>query len=317
MAQSPSDLGPDLAPPEADLRTAEHLGRRVAELPSQLVHGRRAAALQSRCLMAARLEDLLGSTIRSCRDRSAAGCRRWRWPRRCRTRAGSARSARTSSIPARSRRWSRNCAAATTTAVRGQSVGATARARRIRPSPAGIAAHVERIRPVLDELGLPEPDAAAPSGRASPAQAEALLAAPPPVMSFVMGIPPAGVLAEARRRGIVHHRYGYHGRRGGGDRGRRDRRGGRIRQRRRRAPRRVPAAGGGVARRHVLAGPAGCRRGVDPGDRGRRHRRRARGGGGADARRGRGADRHWVPGHGRVRRERRPQGGAARRRARR
>jgi hypothetical protein len=44
MAQSPSDLGPDLAPPESDLRTAEHLGRRVAETAVQLVHGRRVLA---------------------------------------------------------------------------------------------------------------------------------------------------------------------------------------------------------------------------------------------------------------------------------
>ena len=44
MAQSPSDLGPGLAPPESDLRTAEHLGRRVAETAVQLVHGRRVLA---------------------------------------------------------------------------------------------------------------------------------------------------------------------------------------------------------------------------------------------------------------------------------
>jgi multimeric flavodoxin WrbA len=42
MAQSPSDLGPDLAPSAADLRTAEHLGRRVASTAAHLVHGRRA-----------------------------------------------------------------------------------------------------------------------------------------------------------------------------------------------------------------------------------------------------------------------------------
>lgn len=32
MAQSNGDQGPDVVPPEADLKTAEHLGRRVAEL---------------------------------------------------------------------------------------------------------------------------------------------------------------------------------------------------------------------------------------------------------------------------------------------
>ena len=39
-AQSNTDQGPDLAPPEADLATARHLGRRVAETALQLAHGR-------------------------------------------------------------------------------------------------------------------------------------------------------------------------------------------------------------------------------------------------------------------------------------
>ena len=39
-AQSNVDQGPDLAPPPADLRTAEHLGRRVAETTLQFVRGR-------------------------------------------------------------------------------------------------------------------------------------------------------------------------------------------------------------------------------------------------------------------------------------
>lgn len=43
MAQSPSDAGPDIAPPDADLRTAQHLGRRVAELSVLLSPGRRAS----------------------------------------------------------------------------------------------------------------------------------------------------------------------------------------------------------------------------------------------------------------------------------
>jgi multimeric flavodoxin WrbA len=42
MAQSPSDLGADVAPSEADLRTAEHLGRRVAQTTAQLARGRAA-----------------------------------------------------------------------------------------------------------------------------------------------------------------------------------------------------------------------------------------------------------------------------------
>jgi len=41
MAQSPSDAGADTAPPAADLRTAEHLGRRVALTTAHLVRGRR------------------------------------------------------------------------------------------------------------------------------------------------------------------------------------------------------------------------------------------------------------------------------------
>jgi multimeric flavodoxin WrbA len=39
-AQSNTDLGPDIAPPEADLATARHLGRRVAEATIQFVRGR-------------------------------------------------------------------------------------------------------------------------------------------------------------------------------------------------------------------------------------------------------------------------------------
>jgi len=39
-AQSNTDQDPDLAPPEADLATARHLGRRVAEVTLQFVRGR-------------------------------------------------------------------------------------------------------------------------------------------------------------------------------------------------------------------------------------------------------------------------------------
>lgn len=39
-AQSNVDEGPDSAPPEADLATARHLGRRVAEVTVQLTLGR-------------------------------------------------------------------------------------------------------------------------------------------------------------------------------------------------------------------------------------------------------------------------------------
>ncbi len=42
-AQSNVDQGPDVVPPEADLATARHLGRRVAETTLQFVRGRAAA----------------------------------------------------------------------------------------------------------------------------------------------------------------------------------------------------------------------------------------------------------------------------------
>ncbi|MFI9553002.1 flavodoxin family protein [Nonomuraea endophytica] len=45
MAQSPSDLGPDAAPMESDLRTAEHLGRRVATTAAQFARGRHERAV--------------------------------------------------------------------------------------------------------------------------------------------------------------------------------------------------------------------------------------------------------------------------------
>lgn len=44
MAQSDVDASPDLAPGGSDLRTAEHLGRRVAESVAQFTHGRQALA---------------------------------------------------------------------------------------------------------------------------------------------------------------------------------------------------------------------------------------------------------------------------------
>lgn len=39
-AQSNVDEGPDVAPPESDLATARHLGRRVAEVTRQFILGR-------------------------------------------------------------------------------------------------------------------------------------------------------------------------------------------------------------------------------------------------------------------------------------
>ena len=43
-AQSDADQGPDVAPPPADLLTAEHLGKRVATVARQLAAGRTAVA---------------------------------------------------------------------------------------------------------------------------------------------------------------------------------------------------------------------------------------------------------------------------------
>ena len=38
--QSNVDQGPDLAPPDSDLATARHLGRRVADVTLQFIRGR-------------------------------------------------------------------------------------------------------------------------------------------------------------------------------------------------------------------------------------------------------------------------------------
>ncbi|MGY2488954.1 hypothetical protein [Cupriavidus sp. CP313] len=43
-AQSDADVSAEVAPPLADLRTAEHLDARVAEVAQQLVAGRRVLA---------------------------------------------------------------------------------------------------------------------------------------------------------------------------------------------------------------------------------------------------------------------------------
>ncbi|GAB7190887.1 flavodoxin family protein [Kineococcus sp. NUM-3379] len=45
MAQSPSDAGPDTSPSSGDLRTAHHLGRRVAEVTAQLTRNHRSTDL--------------------------------------------------------------------------------------------------------------------------------------------------------------------------------------------------------------------------------------------------------------------------------
>jgi nitronate monooxygenase len=67
-----------------------------------------------------------------------------------------------------------------------------------------LTTHIERLRPYLDELGVAAPDPSQPLVFPDfDAQADALLAAQPPAISFVMGVPSAWILAQARRSGIV------------------------------------------------------------------------------------------------------------------
>ncbi|ARF73202.1 2-nitropropane dioxygenase [Kitasatospora albolonga] len=65
-----------------------------------------------------------------------------------------------------------------------------------------LAWNAERLRPYADELAV-DTGSAAPEHPAFDDQVDALLAAAPPVISFVMGVPPVRVVEEARRRGIV------------------------------------------------------------------------------------------------------------------
>jgi nitronate monooxygenase len=60
-----------------------------------------------------------------------------------------------------------------------------------------------RLASTLSELGLATPAMPERYAAAFEAQAAALLEARPPVMSFVMGVPDAAILREARRRGIT------------------------------------------------------------------------------------------------------------------
>ncbi|SDC43135.1 NAD(P)H-dependent flavin oxidoreductase [Actinokineospora iranica] len=71
------------------------------------------------------------------------------------------------------------------------------------PDAAEFARHVDRVRPYLTEVGAPDPDGAGPFLPDFDAQLAALLAAAPPVISFVMGVPPEAAITEARDRGIV------------------------------------------------------------------------------------------------------------------
>ncbi len=62
---------------------------------------------------------------------------------------------------------------------------------------------IERLRPFFRELDIAEPPYTDDFSLDFDAQVAALLEAAPPVISFVMGIPPESVLQEARQRGIV------------------------------------------------------------------------------------------------------------------
>lgn len=68
----------------------------------------------------------------------------------------------------------------------------------LRPAPADL----ERLRPLYERLGIPLPTSYTPPPVFED-QVAALLAAQPPVISFVMGVPSADVVTEARRRGIM------------------------------------------------------------------------------------------------------------------
>lgn len=67
---------------------------------------------------------------------------------------------------------------------------------------ASRARAVARLRPRYQSLGLPDPAPPPPRPRFED-QAAALIEARPPVFSFVMGIPDAAILKDARARGIA------------------------------------------------------------------------------------------------------------------
>ena len=63
-------------------------------------------------------------------------------------------------------------------------------------------ANLERIRPYLEDMGLPAPQMPDRFGQDFEAQLEAVLEARPPVLSFVFGTPSSDVMRELRQRGI-------------------------------------------------------------------------------------------------------------------
>lgn len=70
-------------------------------------------------------------------------------------------------------------------------------------TPAQFDEAVARFRPYYDALGIAPPPMPARYGQRFEDRIGALLDARPPAFSFVFGIPPADILEECRRRGIV------------------------------------------------------------------------------------------------------------------
>ena len=141
----------------------------------------------------------LASLTRSCRDRSAAACRRWSLLTAVSEGGGLGsfgahilEAAEISDLVAQIK--------ARTAAPFAINLWVPQPGEEVAPDAEEWRAHVARVRPYLAEFGLPDPKPEPGPGYDD--QIAALLGAAPPVISFVMGIPSAEVLAEARSRGI-------------------------------------------------------------------------------------------------------------------
>ncbi|MFD3536450.1 NAD(P)H-dependent flavin oxidoreductase [Streptomyces sp. NPDC058664] len=76
--------------------------------------------------------------------------------------------------------------------------------RALRPTDRELAAHIARLEPYYERLGVTAPAAADVAARPEyEAQVDALLAAGPPVISLVMGPPSRRLVSETRRLGIA------------------------------------------------------------------------------------------------------------------
>ena len=72
----------------------------------------------------------------------------------------------------------------------------------LRVNPSEFAANLNRLKPVYDALGLPEPEFHETVHQRFEEQIDALLEAQPPVFSFVFGIPSHEILSALRQRAI-------------------------------------------------------------------------------------------------------------------